>query len=163
MKVTFLCALFASAVLGQSSTSSTAATASPSPSADEMKAVELFQSVFASLPVCGQTCFTKLPDYVAPIGLPLLKSLCANQVADLKIMQECVSQAGSCSQADTEQVNGILALIPTGCTALSPATSAASSAPASATTTTPVNTPKGNDASNILVGLVSVFFAFLAL
>ncbi|KAJ3297173.1 hypothetical protein HDU79_004547 [Rhizoclosmatium sp. JEL0117] len=76
-------------------------------------------SIIAGLPVCAQTCLSKLPEWTSQdnITIAAITTACNNLQADVNIFATCVGSQCT-NSADVEKVKGVLALVSQGCAAV---------------------------------------------
>ncbi|KAJ3297175.1 hypothetical protein HDU79_004549 [Rhizoclosmatium sp. JEL0117] len=131
--------------------------------------IALASSTISQLPICGQTCIAKLPEWSVPLTSAALTGVCNNLQADLNQYAGCIGT--QCTNAtDINQIKAIFTLLPVGCTALgvnvtavqipnvggSPSAAVTTTAAAAAVTTAAVTTTKSEAFKALALGAVSI-------
>ncbi|KAJ3046389.1 hypothetical protein HDU99_009792 [Rhizoclosmatium hyalinum] len=128
--------------------------------------IALASSTISQLPVCGQTCIAKLPEWSVPLTSAALTGVCNNLQADLNQYAGCIGT--QCTNAtDINQIKAIFTLLPVGCTALGVnvtgiqipnvgGSAVTTTAAAAAVTTAAVTTTKSEAFKALALGAVSI-------
>ncbi|KAJ3201602.1 hypothetical protein HDU82_008001 [Entophlyctis luteolus] len=80
-------------------------------------AVALVTSAISSLPTCGQTCITKLPNYASPVNIDVIYAICSNLQNNINSFESCVT-SGCTNTTDLTSSKSTVALVPNACSLL---------------------------------------------